>query len=94
MGVDLDDEILQVFLDESHEHLDGIETDLLTLEQSGENVDKDLLNAMFRAVHSVKGGAGFFGFIKIKDRPILFWIVMLSIEVDSDNLSICLYPMF
>ncbi len=67
MGVASDDEVVRVFLDESHEHLDGIEADLLTLEQAGTNIDAERINAMFRAVHSIKGGAGFLGFDKIKD---------------------------
>jgi len=62
-----DDETLRVFLDEAREHLDGIENDLLLIENTQEQVDKETVNKVFRAVHSVKGGAGFFGFEKIKD---------------------------
>ncbi|MGC4069377.1 MAG: Hpt domain-containing protein [Polyangiaceae bacterium] len=60
-----DAELLQVFLEEAREHLDGIEGDLLQLE-SGSDVDLEIVNKIFRAVHSVKGGAGFFGLISIK----------------------------
>ncbi len=67
MSISADDETLQIFLDESKEHLDGIENDLLAIESAGENVDEDLVNKVFRAIHSVKGGAGFFAFNKIKD---------------------------
>ncbi|MFH1999856.1 MAG: chemotaxis protein CheW [Planctomycetota bacterium] len=67
MNVDLDDETLQIFLEESREHMDGIETDLLTIEELGANIDDDLVNKVFRAVHSVKGGAGFFAFDQIKN---------------------------
>jgi len=69
MGDDIqkDDELLELFLDESREHLDGIESDLLAIEEGGENIDSELVNKVFRAVHSVKGAAGFFGLHKIKE---------------------------
>ncbi|MFO7754228.1 MAG: chemotaxis protein CheW [Desulfobacteraceae bacterium] len=59
------DELIGVFVEESVEHLESIEPDLLRLEQDPENVDSDIVNSIFRAVHSVKGAAGFFGFNKI-----------------------------
>lgn len=59
------DELIGVFVEESVEHLESIEPDLLRLEQDPENVDSDIINSIFRAVHSVKGAAGFFGFTKI-----------------------------
>ena len=50
----------QVFFDEAKEHLSTIEEVLLRLDI----VEPDLedLNAIFRAAHSIKGGAGTFGF--------------------------------
>lgn len=60
-----DTELLQAFLEEAREHLDGIEGDLLQLE-SAEKVDDELVNKIFRAVHSVKGASGFFGLDSIK----------------------------
>jgi two-component system chemotaxis sensor kinase CheA len=60
-----DAELLQVFLEEAREHLDGIEGDLLALE-SAATLDVNLVNKIFRAAHSVKGGAGFFGLDAIK----------------------------
>jgi two-component system chemotaxis sensor kinase CheA len=56
-----DQEMLNELIVESKEHLETIEPDLLTLEQQGENVGDDLVNRVFRAVHSIKGGFGFFG---------------------------------
>jgi two-component system, chemotaxis family, sensor kinase CheA len=64
---DFDDEILQMFIEESREHLVDIESDLLTMEEKGAAIDEDLVNKVFRAAHSLKGGASFFGFLKIKD---------------------------
>ena len=52
-----DEEILQDFLVEAGEILDLLSEQLVELEQRPE--DKDLLNAIFRGFHTVKGGAGF-----------------------------------
>ena len=62
-----DDEILQGFIEESLEHLADIENDLLEIEDGGENIDEDLVNKVFRAAHSIKGGAGFMGLTVIQD---------------------------
>ncbi|THB72558.1 MAG: response regulator [Desulfobulbaceae bacterium] len=62
-----DDEILQGFIEESLEHLADIENDLLSIEEGGENIDEDLVNKVFRAAHSIKGGAGFMGLTKIQE---------------------------
>ncbi|MCB2181029.1 MAG: chemotaxis protein CheW [Desulfobulbaceae bacterium] len=63
----IEDEILQMYIQESKEHLEDIETDLLEIEQQGENVDEDLINKVFRAAHSIKGGAGFLDLTNIKE---------------------------
>lgn len=57
MAIDLDDEILQDFLVEAGEILELLSEQLVGLEQTPE--DSDLLNAVFRGFHTVKGGAGF-----------------------------------
>ncbi len=57
MSIDVDDEILQDFLVEAGEILEQLGEQLVQLEQSPQ--DKDLLNAVFRGFHTVKGGAGF-----------------------------------
>ncbi|MGY6277690.1 chemotaxis protein CheA [Methylomonas sp. MgM2] len=57
MAIDLDDEILQDFLVEAGEILEQLNEQLVQLEQSPQ--DFDLLNAIFRGFHTVKGGAGF-----------------------------------
>ncbi len=62
-----DDEILLSFLEESREHLADIENDLLLIEEGGAEIDEDLVNTVFRAAHSIKGGAGFMGLDTIKD---------------------------
>lgn len=59
MAIDMDDEILQDFLIEAGEILEQLGEQLVELEQSPQ--DYDLLNAIFRGFHTVKGGAGFLG---------------------------------
>ncbi|TVO76311.1 chemotaxis protein CheA [Sedimenticola selenatireducens] len=57
MAIDLDDEILQDFLVEAGEILEQLSEQLVDLEQRPD--DFDLLNAVFRGFHTIKGGAGF-----------------------------------
>jgi two-component system chemotaxis sensor kinase CheA len=52
-----DDEILQDFLIEAGEIIELLSEQLVDLEQSPD--DSDLLNAIFRGFHTIKGGAGF-----------------------------------
>ena len=63
----IDDESLQMYVEESREHLEDIENDLLAIEEAGENIDEELVNKVFRAAHSMKGGAGFLGLTQIKE---------------------------
>ena len=51
--------IKQTFFQECEEQLAELETGLLAIES--EEHDSDTINAVFRAVHSIKGGAGAFG---------------------------------
>ncbi len=57
MGFGDDEDILQDFLVEVGEILETLSEQLVELERCPE--DKDLLNAIFRGFHTVKGGAGF-----------------------------------
>ena len=57
MAIDPQDEILQDFLVEAGELLEALNEQLIDLEQNPE--DRDLLNAVFRSFHTIKGGAGF-----------------------------------
>ncbi len=61
------DELVNEFINEAREHLATVEQDLLTIEESGADIDEELVNKVFRAAHSIKGGAGFFGFEKVKE---------------------------
>jgi two-component system chemotaxis sensor kinase CheA len=57
MTLDTDDEILQDFLVEAEEIMEGLNEQLVELESQPE--DSDLLNSIFRGFHTIKGGAGF-----------------------------------
>ncbi|PPK51978.1 chemotaxis protein CheA [Marinobacter persicus] len=57
MALEADEDILQDFLVEAGEILENLSEQLVDLEQHPD--DADLLNAIFRGFHTVKGGAGF-----------------------------------
>lgn len=57
MGFGDDEDILQDFLVEAGEILEKLSEQLVELERQPD--DRDLLNAIFRGFHTVKGGAGF-----------------------------------
>jgi two-component system, chemotaxis family, sensor kinase CheA len=62
-----EDETLRLYVEESLEHLSNIENDLLAIESAGADINEDLVNKVFRAAHSIKGGAGFMGLDHIKE---------------------------
>ncbi|EKO41079.1 MAG: chemotaxis protein histidine kinase-like protein [Solidesulfovibrio magneticus str. Maddingley MBC34] len=63
----LDDEILVMFIEDSREHLGNIETALMDMERHGADIDEELVNTVFRAAHSIKGGAGFLNLANIRE---------------------------
>ncbi|MDO8263032.1 MAG: Hpt domain-containing protein, partial [Gallionella sp.] len=54
-------QFIQTFLEESFEGLDTMESLLLSIKGD----DSESINAIFRAAHSIKGGAGTFGFSEV-----------------------------
>jgi len=56
--------LIPEFVEESLEHLKNIEEDIIQIEQG--QADNDLINSVFRAVHSVKGGSSFLGLKNIE----------------------------
>ncbi len=62
-----DDETLKMYLEESLEHLADIENDFLAIEENGADIDEERVNKVYRAAHSIKGGAGFMGLTNIKN---------------------------
>src|SRR5262249_7678644 len=58
-----DADLLREFITESREHLDNIEQGVLVLENNP--TDAEVLNTIFRAFHTFKGGAGFLNLMPI-----------------------------
>lgn len=65
MAFDVDEEILQDFLVEAGEILELLQEQLVALENNPN--DTNLLNAIFRGFHTVKGGAGFLSLTPMVD---------------------------
>ena len=65
MAFDVDEEILADFLVEAGEILELLQEQLVDLENNPQ--DADLLNAIFRGYHTVKGGAGFLSLTELVD---------------------------
>lgn len=65
MSFEADEEILQDFLIEAGEILEALSEQLVELENDPDNAD--LLNAIFRGFHTVKGGAGFLSLTELVD---------------------------
>ncbi|MGK5092313.1 hybrid sensor histidine kinase/response regulator [Deltaproteobacteria bacterium TL4] len=58
--MEMDEDLLDSFVEEALENVETIEPNLLRLE--GEPGNMELINILFRSIHSIKGGSGFFGF--------------------------------
>lgn len=59
------DKLKQKFVEEAYEHLGDIEQSLLMLEKDPN--DLDLIEKIFRAMHTLKGAGAMFGFEKVSD---------------------------
>jgi len=68
------DELKQTFFDECDEALQQIESGLTAIRESEQTVET--IHAIFRAVHSVKGGAGIFGFQALIEFAHVFETVL------------------
>lgn len=75
---------LEIFIEESREHLQGLNTSLLELEKG--TVSKDVINEVFRAAHTLKGMAATMGF---KGMNLLTHDMenVLS-EIRNDNINV------
>jgi len=62
---ELQQQLLGTFFEESQEGLDHLESGLLSLE--GTAADAHVIDEIFRAAHSLKGGAGTFGFVGLTE---------------------------
>ncbi|HEX9983189.1 MAG TPA: chemotaxis protein CheA [Thermoanaerobaculia bacterium] len=62
-----DDRAREEFTSEAEELLDTLSRDLVELESQGRGVRPELVNKIFREVHSLKGLAGMLGFVEISE---------------------------
>ncbi len=67
MELEFDKEMMDEFVSEAREHMEKIEEDFLTLEKQKDDPDLDLVNKVFRAIHTIKGCAGFLGLTNINE---------------------------
>lgn len=89
----MDSEIFADFIIESREHLESIEPNLLELEKAPDNLD--LLNEIFRPMHSLKGASGFMGLNKInalahRSENILDELRKGSMSVNAEIMDVIL----
>lgn len=81
------------FLNESHELLEDMEAALLQLERDGGN--DDLINAVFRAAHTIKGTGGVFGFDRVEAfthvvENVLDKVRANELAIDGDLIALLL----
>lgn len=102
MSVDMS-QFFGVFFEESQEHLDEMEH--LLMELSLDEPDHEVLNSIFRAAHSIKGGSGVFGFDALtglthvmenildlarKDQLIITRVIVDQLLITVDTLKVIL----
>jgi two-component system chemotaxis sensor kinase CheA len=75
-----DENLIMEFVAESREHLNTIEPDLLAMEQEGKQTSQEVINRVFRAIHSIKGGAGFFAFEPVKSLSHIMESVLMQVR--------------
>ncbi|MCF6208440.1 MAG: Hpt domain-containing protein, partial [Ghiorsea sp.] len=89
----MDEELLGEFLTESNESLESIEQQLMDLEASPD--DSELLDSIFRAIHTVKGSCGFLNLSRLEKvahagENLLSRIRELKYHVDEAMVSLLL----
>lgn len=75
---------LEIFLDETKEHLQNLNTQILELESDPENMDT--INEIFRAAHSLKGMAGTMGYKRMQN--LTHDMENVFSEVRNNNISV------
>ena len=88
-----DDRAREEFTSEAEELLDTLSRDLVEFESQGKNVRPELVNKIFREVHSLKGLAGMLGFGDISElshslEDMLDKLRMGKIEISKDLIDL------
>lgn len=87
------DQFISIFLNEAQEIVDGLENDLVILEDN--KTDSDLLNKIFRSAHTLKSSAGTVGFEKMSEinhvaENLLEKVRSGKLEVNADIITVLL----
>ena len=75
---------LEIFIDESNEHLQNLSDQLMVLEKEPDN--SDTINEIFRAAHSLKGMAGTMGYKRMQN--LTHDMENVFSEVRNGNMSV------
>lgn len=84
MSIDLS-QFHAVFFEESFEGLDVMENALLDIQS--EDPDAELINSIFRAAHSIKGGSGTFGFTQVSEFTHILETLLDKIREGEEKLE-------
>jgi two-component system, chemotaxis family, sensor kinase CheA len=82
-----DDNLTQEFVIEAKDHLAAIEPEFLILEKDLSQASGDIINKIFRAIHSIKGAAGFLGFEALKKLSHVMESVLMLVRDGKLELS-------
>lgn len=88
------DQFQQTYFQECEELLGDLESQLLILQEDGSDVEA--MHAVFRAIHSIKGGAGAFGFERLVSFSHAFETILDlmregQLETSSDNVELSVH---
>lgn len=90
---DIEEDELHIFLAEADEHLQTLDEGLVRLEREGD--DPELLQAIFRAAHTLKGSAGAIGHRRMAElthamEAVLDGLRKRTLAVSPDLVDVCL----
>jgi len=81
------EDLLSDFVLESREHLEAVEPGLLQIEENLDSYSQETINEVFRAIHSLKGSAAFFGFNNIKSLAHVMENLLMKVRDKETSLD-------
>jgi two-component system chemotaxis sensor kinase CheA len=91
MSIELS-QFFQVFFEESFEGLDVMESGLMSLDT--ENVDNEMINSIFRAAHSIKGGSATFGFSSVAEFTHVLETLLDEVRSETRGINTDMVDLF
>ncbi|WED23407.1 chemotaxis protein CheA [Vibrio sp. JC009] len=82
------------FVTESKELLEEMEASLLQLEENGAFADDELINSVFRSIHTIKGSAGIFGFEHVVNLTHIAETILSQVRNSETRLDKSLIKLF